>query len=139
MINKDIYIQERLDKQIEWYNKKSGTSKIMYIVLSISILILTSSIPVLTSINNINEYVVKIIIGSFGAISAILTGIINIMKYKENWIRYRQLTQSLEHEKMLYCTKSSGYGESNALDKLIEKCEKLISMENDMWVSSSKK
>lgn len=139
MINKDTYVQERLDKQIEWYNKKSGTSKIMYIALSISILILTSSIPVLTSINNINEYVVKVIVGSFGAISAILTGIINIMKYKENWIRYRQLTQSLEQEKMLYCTKSNGYGESNDLDKLIEKCEELIRMENDMWVNSIKK
>lgn len=137
MISRDTYIEQRLDKQINWYNKKSSTAKMMYISLNSAILILTSFIPVLTVLNDINELLVKIVVCSFGAISAILTGAINIINCKENWIRYRQLTESLEKEKMLYCTQSRGYGELDNLDKLIEKCEELMRLENNMWVSTN--
>ncbi len=146
-MNIQDYIQERVDPQIGWYDSKSGYNKRCYRVLTILEIVLAAFIPLLvTQIENvpeggmlgipfINSLFLQFIVGFFGVLVVIFTGVLALGKYQEKWIKYRTTAEMLKHNKFLFLTATGQY-DGYEPDKLfVQTIERLISEENSDWKS----
>jgi hypothetical protein len=131
-MNKDEYIIDRLDDQINWYDKKSQTNQKWFKRLKILEITSAAIIPFLAGIGASLPYY-SVIIGVLGVVIAISAGVSAIYKFHENWIEYRTISETLKHEKYLFQTKCSPYHQENSFFHLVQRVEALISKENSQW------
>lgn len=139
------YLKERLDDQINWYDRKSIHAqkyfkilKYIEIFLSLFTTCLGAYTATVLFIIDLPKEEFPITIGlSIGLAGAILSGIHfsqSLEKFHENWISYRQTCELLKHEKYLFLTRSGGYCNNDAaFNDLVERCESIISSENIDW------
>lgn len=131
-MNEEEYLNDRLNDQIDWYDKKSQTNQKWFKRLRLLEIIAAAIIPFLAGIGSSIPYYL-IIIGGLGVIIAVSVGLSALYKYHENWIEYRTTSESLKHEKYLFQAKYSPYDNNNAFCKLVQRVEGLISKENTQW------
>lgn len=135
------YIKNRLDDQINWYDKKSATQKKWYYLSKLITLICTASIPVISVAFRHQSFTV-VITASIAAIATVTEGILTLTKWHEKWIAYRSNAEALKHEKFSYLTSSGPYSdmsEEERLHTLVDRTENIISNENTNWASLGKK
>ena len=137
-MNEDAYIENRLDRQIEWYSNKSATNKKLYISSRIIEIISAATIPFLSGMGDKISYSAWII-GSLGLLIAIIASLNSLFKYQENWIEYRSTVEQLKHEKFLYLTSTQPYDNKNKFSVLVKSVESLISKEHSKWLSTFNK
>jgi hypothetical protein len=131
---------ERLDDQICWYDRRSGTNQRRYKVLKIVVIVLAALIPLLSGIQPPFMSVSGVpawIFGVMGAAIAVIESIQQLNQYYGNWISYRSTCEALKHEKYLYLGNAGPYaaaGDRHAL--LAERVESLVSQENAKWASA---
>lgn len=131
-MNEEEYLNDRLNDQIDWYDKKSQTNQKWFKGLRLLEIVAATIIPFLAGIgSNIPYY--SIIIGGLGVIIAVSAGLSALYKYHENWIEYRTTSETLKHEKYLFQTKCLPYDNEDAFCKLAQRVEGLISKENTQW------
>lgn len=133
-MNIQEYIKQRVDDQIDWYDKKSKNAQKWYKLLQIVEIVLASLIPLLSGYVSSCKYI-ALIVGIFGAVIAVIESITKLNKYHENWIQYRSTCEMLKYQKHLFLTGSSPY---NQYDETIENIfvrniENIISSENNQW------
>lgn len=128
------YIEKCLDKQLEWYSKKSAHSQKMYKRSQIIEIVLASCIPLLSGYASKSTYI-SVIIGLLGAAIAITESVSKLYKWHENWIQYRTTSELLKYHKHLYLTQSPPYTAGNiTIDNIfIKNIEDIISSENNQW------
>lgn len=135
------YIKERLDKEINWYDKKSCRNQIWYKSLKTVEIVLSSLIPLASGF--VLDYPLgKLFVGLLGVAITIIASIISVFKFQENWITYRTTCEALIHEKFFFNTQSGPYSRSEnpePLEILVERVESLISRENSLWQERNKK
>lgn len=130
------YLKNRYENQINWYSKSATKNKCIYTVFQWSVVILSSSLPVL--IVYLPEKYVLVTI-SFSILLAILTASLKVFKYQENWINYRTIAETLKKERYYLDAEISDYSEINDKFSLfVDRVESIISSENSLWVSSHK-
>lgn len=129
-----VYMDERVDNQINWYDKKSQQAQKWYKRLQITEILLASLIPLLAGYSTSCK-AIAFIIGLFGAIIAIIESITKLNKYHENWIQYRTTCEMLKYQKHLYLTGSSPYNKDDETieNVFIRNIENIISSENNQW------
>lgn len=132
-MNEQEYIKDRVENQIDWYSAKSQWNQKRFKCLRILEIICAAMIPFLVSYIGEDSLNLKIIVGFLGATIAVISCILGIYKFEENWIQYRTTSESLKHEKFLFLTRSSQYGIENAFPLFVERIESLISKENSSW------
>ena len=126
------YLQDRVDHQIEWYNKSSVKNKKRYLRLQSLDLVVSASIPVLSLFLGLSW--ASFSIALLGSFSTLLTGIIALHSYRDNWKEYRTVTESLKHEKHYFVTSTGPYKDHpEAFDLLVARVESLISQQNTSW------
>jgi hypothetical protein len=130
------YLKNRLENQIIWYDKKSQDAQKNYKRARIVEFVLAATIPFLAGITITNDFFIKVIIGIFGVIIAVITAMQGLSQWNEDWIQYRTTCESLKKEKYLFMTKSEPYDSKD--DKynfniLVHRVEALISKENTDW------
>jgi hypothetical protein len=134
------YMEQRLEDEINWYDRKSMSSQLRYKQLRLVEIIAAASIPfwvVLVELSGDVSYLsgfVKILTALSGVVVAVASGIQGFCKFQENWMAYRTTCEMLKHEKFFYGTDSGPY--KNAKDKLcllVNRVEELISQENTNW------
>ena len=76
---------------------------------------------------------VALVVGILGASIAVISAVISLNKFQENWTEYRTTCESLKHEKFLYLTKADPYHEENPFPLFVQRVENLISKENSAW------
>jgi len=133
-MGEEEYIKERLENQIRWYSKKSQFNQKWFKTLKIVEITLASLIPLVAGLGDSLPYT-TIIVGSFGVLIAISSGVSSLYKFYEHWIEYRTTAESLKHELYLFKTKCSPYDKDDALCELVARCEALISKENSRWTT----
>src|SRR5215210_634989 len=136
------YFDNRVEEQIKWYDNKSSSNKKWFMRLKIIETILALLIPLLTGYITTEKVQLKVIVGLIGVMVAAITNIITLLKFQENWIKYRTTGENLKHEKFLYITKAGPYKSENSFPDFVEKFEGHISKENINWsnyISSQKK
>lgn len=133
-ISEDAYFQERLDKQIDWYDTKSGDCQKRFKIIRCSAISLSASIPFLIGFISDFSFFEEIVSG-IAVIIVILEAMLSITKYHENWIEYRSICETLKHEKYMYLTRTGVYDIDNPFKVLVERAENVISRENVNWAS----
>ncbi|HHY74088.1 MAG TPA: DUF4231 domain-containing protein [Bacillus bacterium] len=128
------YLNERLDDQINWYDKKSIWHQKIYKRLKITQIILSAAIPFLAGYIDSIKWL-AIIAGSMGVIITCIEGVLSLGKHHENWIEYRSICETLRHEKYMYLTKTGIYRNEDSFGNLVERIETIISKENVNWAS----
>ena len=129
----DQYLKERVNDQIAWYNTNSSNNKFYYVTTKVVLTISAAIIPALTAYMD-NNTAVKISIGVLSVLMAILANINGIFRFKENWVQYRIICESLQIEKQLYLADAGKYKNSKDKDSLfVEIIEGLLQNGNRQW------
>lgn len=130
----DDYISQRVDSQIDWFDSKSKLNKNWYHFLKVIEILLALAIPFLGNYaNSIDGTNINYLLGLIGVLIAFIAGILVLMRFQENWYRYRQVSESLKSEKFLFITKSGEYREDNSFSTFVEKIEQTLIKENLKW------
>jgi hypothetical protein len=137
-MDEGAYLEERLEDQIGWYDRKSQRNQKTFKYLRIAEIVAAGSIPFLVGYVHAAESKMKFVVGLLGVAVAVIAGIISLCKFQEHWIEYRTTCETLKHHKYLYLTKSAPYDEERAFHVLVENVESLISKENSNWSNLQK-
>ena len=132
-MDEHTYFEERLENEIAWYEKKSKRNKQYYYLLRVIELISAALIPFLINYLTGDTGLLKSAIETLSIIVLITTGMISIFQFRELWTEYRTNAESLKHEKYLYLSSSSPYDKGDKFKLLVERVEKLISIEHSRW------
>ncbi len=126
------YLEQRLDDQINWYDKKSSANQAAYKRLRLIEIIAAASIPLLAGYSQKSEYV-GLTIGVIGLIVAVLAGIVSLYRFQENWNEYRAVAESLKQEKYLYLARAEPYNGDQPFELLVQRVEALLKSETTGW------
>lgn len=130
------YIQTRLDDQINWYSRRSQSNQSWFKGLRIVEIVFACTIPFLVSQITTDTPLLRIVVGGMGVCIAVVSGLVSLYKFHENWIEYRTTAETLKHEKFLFLTKAPPYDGETAFHALVARVESLISKENTNWSRS---
>ena len=126
-------IFDRLEKEIEWYSRKSGRCQRLYKWLKFVEIVAAAAIPLLAGFGTPVE-----VLAVLGALIVVLEGLQHVNQYQSNWITYRSTCEALKHEKFLYLAGAGPYEVERPHSLLAERIESLISQEHAKWVSARK-
>lgn len=131
------YLSQRVQKQIDWYDKKSGWSQWWFKRLRIVEIVAAAMIPFLTAVPDItNGPRMKYIIGALGVVITIAAGVLALFQFQERWIEYRATSEALTKEKFLFLTKTEPYAGAEGFAAFVQRVENLLSKENTGWAQS---
>ena len=133
-MKEEEYLKQRVEDQINWYNKKSSTNKNYHNYLKFCEIIFALSIPLLAGFVTSENDFLKYSIGILGFLVAGIAGVMNQFQFKDKWTEYRTVSESLKQEKYLFQTKTTIYNSDNSFEIFVERVENLISKENTNWV-----
>jgi hypothetical protein len=126
----------RLTDQIGWYNRKSGSSKRIFLAMKTVEIAVAAVIPFLAAIELPSLKHKDWIIGGLGMLIAVLEGVLQLNQFEQNWISYRSTCESLKHEKYVFLAGAGPYANaSNPKALLAERIESLVSQEHAKWAS----
>ena len=102
---------ERLEANIDWYDRKAKSNQRAYKVSKISIVALAILIPVLAEYGHIPgfEGSPAFFVGVAAGAIVLLEGLQVVNKWQENWILYRATCEGLRHEQHLFFEKAGPY------------------------------
>lgn len=126
------YIRLRVDHQIDWLGAKSKRNKICYQLFNLSALLFSASIPLISLLIEESD-TVKIITSVLGITIALTTGAQSIFKFHEKWIHYRNTSESLKREKLLFITGSAPYNQEVPFSDFVNNVEGILHQENLRW------
>jgi uncharacterized metal-binding protein len=138
MMEQNTYIKERLDDQIAWYDNKSQSNQRWYKRLRVIELIAGACIPFLAAYITEASLVLKVGVGFLGLLITLITGVVTLYKFQENWIEYRTTCETLKHERFLFLTQTDPYDVADPFKLLVQRVENLISKENTQWAKHIK-
>ena len=131
-IGESEYVEQRLDDQIDWYDRKSGANQAAYKRLRLIEIVAAATIPLLAGYSQ-GSWFVGLIIGVMGLIVAVLAGIMGLYRFQENWNEYRAIAESLKQEKYLYLARAEPYGGAQPFEMLVQRVEALLKSETTDW------
>ena len=134
-IGETEYFEQRLDDQINWYDKKSSANQAAYKRLRLIEIIAAAAIPLLAGYSKNSEYV-GMTMGVIGLIVAVLAGIVSLYRFQENWNEYRAAAESLKQEKYLYLARAEPYNDDQPFELLVQRVEALLKSETTVWAQA---
>lgn len=126
------YLNDRLEDQINWYDKKSSQAQSIYKSLKLYEIIVATLIPIIAGFGE-DIVPIPLTVGLLGASIAIVSAYVSLNQFQENWIKYRTTCESLKHEKFLFLSNATPYVDVNRYPLLVQRVEMLISKENSTW------
>lgn len=127
------YLEQRLQPEIDWYDDKSSRNKWAHIITRGVEIICAALIPLLAGFANLDSVHFPMVTGALGVLIAAAAGFSSLLKFQENWLKYRTTAESLKKEKYLFLTKVEPYSASDPLTVLVQRVETLVSQENTNW------
>jgi hypothetical protein len=129
-------IQDRLEDQIGWYDRKSQTAQRRYKISKLAQVIFAGLIP-LVSVFPIPkpQWVTAVL----GLLVLIIEAVQQLNQDQQNWIAYRSTCEALKHEKYLHLASAGPYANAENRERLAllaDRIEGLISQEHAKWVSA---
>ena len=133
------YFEQRLDDQINWYDRKSSSNQKWYKRLRLTEIVFASAIPLLAGYSQMSGKIgltIGIAIGVIGLIVAVLAGIVSLYQFQENWNEYRASAESLKQEKYLYLARVEPYNGDQPFELLVQRVEALLKSETTGWAQA---
>ena len=135
------YIEERLIKQIKWYDSSARLKQAKYKRLVISSIIATSIIPILSLFTTYTIGVAfAIIIAILSSTSSVLLSISNLCEFQKLWIQYRsncEILKSILHRYFTGANEFLGKNDKEKFDLLVSSCEEYMTKEYETWTKLS--
>ena len=137
------YLSERLEGQIKWYSAKARENRTRFHASQVSIIVAGALIPLISALGisvSLQSYT-GMISAILGGMIVIVTALIQMFKYQENWILYRTTSELLKKEKYYYLNDCGDYYDMSAQQKktaLVERIENLISSESSKYFTIHK-
>lgn len=120
----DDKIRERINNILLWDISKAEFYKKIFYIISMLIILINASIPV---INQLSFWEFNILTTSIiSTIASILTSILTLVCVKDNWYRYRKYSELIKRECILYINECEPYN-GELRNKLFVKNIELIS------------
>src|SRR5205809_4991385 len=138
MISPEEYIEQRINDQIGWYDRKSSTNQRWFKRLRFAEIVAAAIIPFLSGFSG-DSLPIKVAIGALGVVVAVIASLLGLLQLQEHWIEYRATAESLRKEKFLFLTQTDPYDKDDAFHLLVQRVEGLLSKENTAWVQSMMK
>lgn len=135
-MNEQKYLEERLQDQIDWYDRKSSLYQTRYKRLRMLEILAASSIPFLSGYIEVWAYITPVI-GGLGLLITIIAGLLSLNQYQELWLDYRTTAEALKQEKFLYLTRTEPYDGEGSFNKLVLRVESRIAKENGVWAQAN--
>lgn len=129
----DKYLTDRLESEISWYENHSLSNKLLHVITRGIEIICAAIIPLLAGFPDTSDRKLAIAVGVLGILVATSAGFSSLLKFQENWIKYRTTAESLKKEKYLFMTKVEPYNEPEPIRVLVQRVETLVSQENTNW------
>ena len=129
----DELLKTRLESQITWYDRKSASNKTANTWTKIVEIVGAAVIPFLAGYAQSGATWISILIGILGIVVAVTAATSALLKFQEQWLKYRTTAESLKKEKYLFGTRVEPYDGADALSVLVQRVETLISQENTNW------
>ena len=131
----DEYIAQRLDDQIEWYDKKSLHNQRWHKILRVFEIVGAALIPFATAVLAPEPLSTRIAIGGLGVVVTVVAATLDLFRFQVQWIEYRTTCETLKKEKFLFLTASEPYlrRSGDNLQLLVQRVETLIANENTNW------
>ncbi|MEE1061560.1 MAG: DUF4231 domain-containing protein [Ruminococcus sp.] len=152
-IFKNDYIAKRYVQSVLWYSKKAQVNKMHFLGFSAVAIALPTFSTMITAITGELSTLVAV----FSAITAILTAILTLFKFQQNWIQFRATSEELQTELSLLISEKGKYSKKeiesqykdvdlSIPDKMIEarentfliQIEKIMAKEKTQWESLHK-
>jgi len=113
---------ERLEDQINWYDRKSNYNQRVYKWLKVIEIVAAALVPLSAGL-----HLPAAVTGSLGVLIAALEGLLQLNQYHHNWIAYRSTCETLKHEKYLYLANAGPYSTATTAHVLL--AERIESLE----------
>ena len=136
----DDYFTERLEKQLQWYGDKSAENKKKFHLFQTIIIATSALVPIVNTVGPAGDSL-RIVSSVLGGIVVVMTSLIQLHKYQENWILYRTTAELLKKEKYLYLNDAgdySGLDPSAKKKQLVERIEVIVSSETSKYFAIHK-
>jgi hypothetical protein len=125
------YLRERVDDQIDWYDRKSAFNKRWFISLRAIEITSAATVPFLSGFAS--NLWISVAVGVIGIVITLCAGITHLCQFQEHWIEYRMTAEALKKERFLFATKTDPYNSENAFSFLVQRVENLASKEVGSW------
>lgn len=140
------YIENRVFEQMKYYSSNSRKNKKMYTRCTIVTIILSGSIPVITTLSSCFTQTApswtEVIVAVFSAAVSIINAVLSLYNSRDLWISYRNTRERLIHVLNSFYFGVAPFNKPTQEEKdilLIKTCEKEMEMENGSWRSSTEK
>jgi hypothetical protein len=129
------YIEDRLEKQIQYFSKKARDAKSMWQCLSIFSMVSGLAITAMTTAQVQGFNVICGMLASLSALASALTG---FCKFNESWINARCMAEMLKREKFLFLGGAGKYEKVEGRNgRLVIEIERILGGEVDAWAENS--
>jgi len=139
MVDISKYLEERVEDQLNWYDKKAVFHKNRFRLFQFVTIIASAIVPIVNIVpiddgnySTLTRYISSIL----GATIAIVTAITQLEKYQESWILYRTTHELLKKEKFLFKNNAGDYSNLSQDDRnrlFVERIETIVSSETTKY------
>jgi Protein of unknown function (DUF4231) len=133
MMAPEEYIEQRLNDQIGWYDRKSATNQRWFKRLRFAEIVAAAIIPFLSGFAG-GSLPIKVAIGALGVVVAVIASVLGLLNLQEP-----TGLESLRKEKFLFLTQTEPCDKDDAFHLLVQRVEALLSKENADWAQSMMK
>ena len=133
------YVQRRIEPQRKWHAAKAKWNKQRYYAFEITTLIAGASIPVVNLWAARDTYWAGVLSAILGGIVVIATAVGKLCKFQENWLQYRALVETLDHELEVYRNGVADYAKVEQAERdrlLVERVENLLAANTSRYVAT---
>jgi hypothetical protein len=137
--NPQTYIAERVDEQLDYYEKAANREKRRFTRTQSAIIVIGLLVPVVVNLpdtmggTDLSPWI-KPTATLLSLSLAILNGILNFRKFGDLWLTYRMTEELLKQEKYLFLTSAGRYQDKeNAYSLFVESVESIISSEHNRF------
>lgn len=130
IMQQEEYITGRVDQDFNWYDKKASLYRNLHIYSRIMVIFISASITVLTVVEFQYKNVLIAILSSF---IVIITGVTELMKFKEQWFEYRTTAEIIKSEKLFFLTNTEPYNAADNFNLFVKNYELIVKGENKNW------
>jgi hypothetical protein len=127
------YMKQRVENQIEWFSRKSRQNNRVFIRFEFLAIVLAGSIPFAALFMSDSNYWISYLVSAIGILIAMITGIVTLMKYRDNWIEYRATAEMLKRERFLYLTRCGAYADEDCFNTFVQRIEGILANEASSW------